>query len=330
LTEIPEHLLKRSRERRSAMGGGDGGAAEGEGASQSGTTPAASVQPAVPAKAPSMPSHPDPEVAPTAPPPSPMVEAYQRRRKVPFWAMPVLAALPLWAYVYQGTLSPPPAGEGPELLGEQLYAGAGCAGCHGAGGGGGVGPAFTGGSIYETFPDFTTQFEWVRLGSAGWQAERGDTYGANEKPVNGGMPAFTEDQLSDAELIYIILHERLLGGENPSEEDMLALEEVALLMSENEEMTLEEALAEVGLEISEAEGSDTGGTDRGGPSAGNAPETEDTPGSEGNEGPATDAGTGEGAGGTDQTGDGESNSGSGSGSGGDAPAEGSGGNDPTP
>lgn len=253
MTEIPEHLLKRSRERRAAMGGdGDGGATDGGGASQSSeSAPAASAATPAPAAA-SMPAHPAPESLPTAPPPSPMVEAHQRRRKVPFWAMPVLAALPLWAYVYQGTLSPPPVGEGPEVLGEELYASAGCAGCHGAGGaGGGVGPAFTGGAIYETWPSFVDHFEWVRLGSAGWQTEHGDTYGANGKPVGGGMPGFGEDQLSDAELIYIILHERLLGGENPDEEDMLALEEVALLLSENEGMTLAEALEEVGVEAPE-------------------------------------------------------------------------------
>jgi len=302
LTEIPEHLLKRSRERRAAVGGGDAGAGDGGGASESTeASTAAAASPAVPAKAPAMPSHPAPEVAPPAPPPSPMVEAHNRRRKVPYWAMPVLAALPLWAYVYQGTLSPPPAGEGPEVLGEELYAGSGCAGCHGAGGGGGVGPAFTGGSIYETFPDFQTQFEWVRLGSAGWQAERGDTYGANGKPVQGGMPGFGEDQLSDAELLYIILFERTLGGENPNEEDMLALEEVALLMSENEGMTLEEALAEVGVEAPEAPEGGTGG-DRGDPPPGNAPETEDTPGSEGNEGTGSTENVGEGSGGPNQTG----------------------------
>lgn len=278
MTEIPEHLLKRSRERRAAMGGdGDGGASDGGGASQSSETSSAPSA-ATPAKAAaSMPAHPAPESLPATPPPSPMVEAHQRRRKIPFWAMPVLAALPLWAYVYQGTLSPPPAGEGPEVLGEELYAASGCAGCHGAGGGGGVGPAFTGGSIYETFPDFTTQFEWVRLGSAGWQAEKGDTYGATDKPVGGGMPGFGEDQLSDADLVYIILHERLLGGENPNEEDMLALEEVALLLSENEGMTLAEAMEEVGVEAPEGGG---GGGDA------------ETPGAEGQDGPGTDAGTG--------------------------------------
>ena len=38
-------------------------------------------------------------------------------------------------------------------IGQEVYTGAGaCAGCHGGGGGGGVGPAFTGGALYTTFP----------------------------------------------------------------------------------------------------------------------------------------------------------------------------------
>ncbi|MFP5578286.1 MAG: c-type cytochrome [Acidimicrobiia bacterium] len=303
MTEIPEHLLKRSRERRSAMGG-DGGAADGGGTSDTGGATSADAPAKTTAPAPaSMPAHPAPATAEVPPAPSPMVEAYRNRRKIPFWAMPVLAALPLWAYVYTGTLSPPPAGEGPEVLGEELYAGSGCVGCHGAGGGGGVGPAFTGGAIYETFPDFQTHFEWVRLGSAGWLAERGDTYGAPGKPVGGGMPGFGEDQLSDADLIYIILHERNLGGANPDTEDAEALEAVALLMSENPEMTLDEALAEVGVEAPEG-GEGGSGADRGDPAPSDSPEQGDTPGSEGESGPGTDAETGSGGSDANQTGSG--------------------------
>lgn len=274
--------------------GGDGGASDGGGTSDTGgaasaDAPAKTTAPATT----SMPAHPAPATAEVAPPPSPMVQAHQQRRKIPFWAMPVLAALPLWAYVYTGTLSPPPAGEGPEVLGEELFAGSGCGGCHGAGGGGGVGPAFTGGSIYETFPDFVTHFEWVRLGSAGWQAERGDTYGATQKPVGGGMPGFGEDQLSDHDLLFIVLHERGLGGENPDTEDAEALEAVALLMEENPEMTLEEALAEAGVEVPEGGGEGgEGGSTPAEPDSESAPEQEDTPGGEGESGPGTDAETG--------------------------------------
>ena len=271
--------------------GGDGGASEGGGTSDTGEASSAAT-PAKAAAAPaSMPAHPEPATVEAAPPPSPMVEAYRNRRKIPFWALPVLAALPLWAYVYTGTLSPPPAGEGAEVLGEELYAGSGCGGCHGAGGGGGVGPAFTGGSIYETFPSFVTHFEWVRLGSAGWQEERGGTYGANEKPVGGGMPGFGEDQLSDHDLLFIVLHERLLGGENPDTEDAEALEAVVLLMEENPELTLEEALEEAGVEGPETEGTEE--SEPAEPGAENAPEAGSGEGSDGNDGPGTDAGTGD-------------------------------------
>ena len=175
-----------------------------------------------------------------------MVEAYNRRRRIPFWAMPVLAVLPVWAYIYQGTLSPPPEGEGPAVLGEELYAANGCAGCHGGGGGGGTGPGFTDGAIYETWPTFEEHFRWVRLGSTGWQAEVGDTYGANNTPVGGGMPGFSEDQLSDADLLYIVLHERELGGENPDTDDAEMLELVAEYFVEHPDDTLEEAMEAVG------------------------------------------------------------------------------------
>jgi hypothetical protein len=258
LTEIPEHLLRRSRERRAAMGGGESSGTEGaaapspeEGASgESGTSPAPAA-----ASTPAVPAHPAPAQAPAAPPPSPMVQAHRRRPKIPFWAVPVLAALPVWAYVYVGTLDPPPAGEGPELLGEEAFAGNGCGGCHGAGGGGGVGPAFTGGSIYETFPNFEQHFQWVRLGSEGWQAEIGPTYGATDKPVGGGMPGFGEDAISDADLFYVVMHERMtLGGENPNEADAARLEMAAEIFFENPEMTLEEVLAEVDAELPPGEG----------------------------------------------------------------------------
>lgn len=244
LTEIPEHLLERSRARRAAMGGGDGGAGDGDssggdsGASASAPAKATASAPA----AASMPAHPAPAEEPPPPPPSPMVEAYNNRRKIPFWAMGVLAFIPVWAYIYVGTLDPPPEGDGPAVLGAEEYA-SGCAGCHGGGGGGGVGPAFTNGAIYETWPTFEEHFEWVRLGSSGWQAEKGSTYGANDKPVNGGMPGFAEEALDDAHLIYILLHERELGGENPDPEDQARLEVVAQVLFENDEMTLEEAIA---------------------------------------------------------------------------------------
>lgn len=257
LTEIPEHLLKRSRERRAAMGGDDDRATKAELAGES-SSPDRHTNDPSPSQS-SMPTHPAPMPAEPATPPSPMVEAYQKRRRIPFWAMPVLAALPLWAYVYLGTLSPPPAGAGPETLGAELYAGSGCGGCHGVGGAGsGAFPGFTNGRVYETWPSFVDHFDWVRLGSSGWLQERGGTYGATGKPVAGGMPGFGEDQISDADLIFLVLHERSLGGQNPDMEDADALEAVALLLSENPDMTLDQALTTVGMDPPDTMGADSG------------------------------------------------------------------------
>lgn len=245
MTEIPEHLLQRSRERRAAAAGGGGGegASSGDAGTGASATPSATPAKAAPA---GLPAHPAPEEAAPPAPPSAVVQAYQRRKKIPFWAMPVLAALPVWAYVFAGTLEPPPEGEGPAALGTVLYSSNGCAGCHGATGGGGVGPGFSAGAIYETWPTFEEHFEWVRLGSAGWLAEHGDTYGATGKPVNGGMPGFAAESLSDADLLYIVLHERLdLGGVNPDTLDDERLQLAAELMFEHPDKTFEEILEEV-------------------------------------------------------------------------------------
>ncbi len=249
MTEIPEHLLKRSRERRSAMGGGDDASGGGDAPASGGGDSGAAAPAKAAATTPAMPAHQPPAVAEPAKPPSPMVQAYQRRRKIPFWALPVLAALPLWAYVYHGTLSPPPAGAGPAVLGAEGFAANGCSGCHGAGGGGGVGPAFTNGSIYQTWPKFEDHFKWVRLGSAGWAAQEGDTYGANNKPIaasGGRCRAFGEDTLSDSELIFIILHEREdLGGRGPQRQRQGAARDDRQPAVREPDMSFEDALAQV-------------------------------------------------------------------------------------
>jgi mono/diheme cytochrome c family protein len=197
----------------------------------------------VPAPAPATPA----EEAPP-PPPKPVpayVQAAQRRRRIPYWAMPVLAGLPLWAYVFVSTLSPPPVEADPVTLGGEIYTSAGCSGCHGGNGAGtGAVPALAEGAVLDTWPDFRDQMMWVRMGTDGWL---GPTYGAQAKPVGGGgnMPA--HPQLSDEELAQVVLYERrsLSDEEPPSgEEDML------LAIAEGE-MTF----AEAGLgELSEQAG----------------------------------------------------------------------------
>ncbi|MGH9210167.1 MAG: c-type cytochrome [Acidimicrobiales bacterium] len=238
MTEIPEHLLKRSRERRAALGlgGGESAApAESGGVTESPSdAPPAAPVPAAAAATPA----PVEEAKPEPPKPVPAyIQAGRQRRRVPYWAMPVLAALPLWAYVYVGTLEPPPVENDPIELGSGVYSNAGCAGCHGGDGSGSAAvPGFVDQAVIETWPDPIDQMVWVRLGSEGWP---GDTYGDTDKPKQGGMPQHAS--LSDEELAQVVLYERrVLGGEEidvTPEEDVLA--QIAL-----GELTFAEAFAE--------------------------------------------------------------------------------------
>ena len=219
MTEIPEHLLKRAAERRAAIGGEEAPATpEGAPSTEVAQTAEAAPAPAAAATAAT------PEPAPVPKPVRPEVAAALGRRKIPYWAMPVLAALPLWAYVYQGTLEPAPSGElTPVQEGGALYTKTACSGCHGATGGGAGGPALTG--VLETWPDYRDHMMWVRLGSEGW-TEYSDTYGATEKPVNGGMP--DHPTLSDQDLALVVLYERVeFGGLEEDSEEYLELLEIA-------------------------------------------------------------------------------------------------------
>ena len=210
MTEIPEHLLKRSRERRAALGlGGD---APADAPAEAGASPAATPAPAAAATPAPRPAAPVEAPPPEPPKPDPVyIQAAKSRKKVPYWAMSVLVALPLWGYVFVRTLEPAPSGEEDVFtLGTEVYSR--CSSCHGGGGDGSAAiPGFTDGRLQETWPDYRDQMMWIRLGSEGWPA---DTYGANDKPKNGGMPAWA---LTDAELAQVVLHERILGGEEIDE-----------------------------------------------------------------------------------------------------------------
>lgn len=105
-------------------------------------------------------------------------------------------------------------------LGGDLYAGnvtaaATCAGCHGPNGqGSGAFPPLTG--VLTTFGACADHLEWVRLGSDGWAATYGDTYGDTNKPVNTGMPA--HEALTEEQLASVVAFERVrFGGAGPEE-----------------------------------------------------------------------------------------------------------------
>lgn len=218
LTEIPEHLLARSRARRAAMGGGGGGDA----------APAASTPATTESDSPATTAAPTPavaaaEVVPATPDPvPPWVEAAETRKKIPAWAVPVLALLPLWAVIYAVTLdTPTPTELSPIAAGGEVY-GTNCAGCHGATGGGvGAAPALSGeANVTTIFTSPADQITWVALGTAGYQAAGIDAYGTGDtaKPLTGAiMPAWI-DALDATELMEVVLYER--SGLNDEEFDI--------------------------------------------------------------------------------------------------------------
>ncbi len=77
------------------------------------------------------------------------------------------------------------ASESPLRQGREVY-GNTCSACHGSSGQGGIGPALA--DVAETFPSCDDHIEWITLGSDQWKVLRGDTYGANDSPIEQVMP----------------------------------------------------------------------------------------------------------------------------------------------
>lgn len=171
--------------------------------------------------------------------------AAQTRSRYPVWLAATFVFIPLLAVLYIMTVpNGPHCGSAGQLAidpvtgvavncdgtpygldvvnnftaGEALFV-ANCSVCHGAGGGGGSGPALAGGSVLVTFPQgaCTDHRTWVTLGTAGWGAEIGNTYGANGKTVGGFgvMPGFGSgaQALSEVEIAQVAIYERVAFGE---------------------------------------------------------------------------------------------------------------------
>ena len=186
---------------------------------------AASVagSPATPAPAgttlPAVPPAPPP---PPPPPPKPWVQAALRRQKIPYWVMPVLLFLPIWAFMYIGTLEDPTrAATGILADGSEVYAQQ-CAVCHTASGAGaGSGPQLNDGEVLLTFPDdpenvgLSQHVTWVALGTDG--TGEGNSYGAAERGRVAGwfanMPGH-KGKLTATEILAAALYERTEHGES--------------------------------------------------------------------------------------------------------------------
>ena len=232
MTEIPEHLLKRSRERRGALGlGGEEGsdtpapAASALAKVEAGATAPAVAAPAVRAAVPA------PAAAPKAKPDTPVVAAYKRRQRVPFWAMVALSFMPVWGFMYARSVTASPEEVvGPIGTGSEVYGS--CASCHGGAGQGvaGLGYAFADGEVLLTFPHIEDHLRYVYFGTSGYNLTGVESYGNPEREggqriagARGIMPnqgAETGGALTDYELLGVVCHERYtLGGAEEAGEE---------------------------------------------------------------------------------------------------------------
>jgi mono/diheme cytochrome c family protein len=204
VAEVPEHLLARSAARRAALTGGEAPAATPATTGESAPAAASAAPAAAPAK-----------VVPTEPAfIEPVSKAAQerfqavKRRRVPAWALGVLALLPIWGVLYVGAFGTR-AAENEAVDGSTIFAN-NCASCHGGSGQGGVGPKLSGGEAKLTFPVIDDHISWINTGSAPF---KGKPYGAADRPGGqhvantGGMPGF-QGKLSPEEIQAVADYER--------------------------------------------------------------------------------------------------------------------------
>ncbi|MFM2047243.1 MAG: hypothetical protein RL383_1320 [Actinomycetota bacterium] len=218
MTEIPEHLLNRSKARRAASSG-EGSA---DAPATTGSAPAkAETAPARAAAAP---------VAKVEAPVPPVVRNTVSRKKIPFWAMSALAMLPVWAFIYFIAMKPVEKVEaGPLSMGTEVYAG--CAGCHGADGAGGAGRVLYQGEVLKTFPKIEDMLNFVYNGSQRFVAAGLKVYGNPDRDggahaplsYNGNpMPMQGEKAggaLTEYEILGVVCHIRYdLSGADPASE----------------------------------------------------------------------------------------------------------------
>ena len=252
MTEIPEHLLKRSRDRRAALGLGGGEAAPSSEATSEAAPSAtpATAGAATPAAAP--PSGPvgrkaaaAPAEAPPPKPDPPYVAAAKARRKIPFWAMAALSLMPVWAFMYVRSLTAPPeSSEGPMAVGAEVYGN--CSSCHGgAGEGSPSARQLSDGEVNKTFPHIEDQLRFVYFGTDQYNLAGVTSYGDPDREGGahlvgqvGVMPQWGSSvggDLTDAEILAVVCHERYsFNGPDPADEAVV--DEYELWCSEESPM----------------------------------------------------------------------------------------------
>jgi len=206
VTEIPEHLLKRSRDRRAA-------GASSESVSAPVPVPTESVAPVARAAAET------PVQKLDSKPDSPDVVAAKSRQRIPYWAMATLSLMPIFLFMYVRGLQPQKAeASGPIAVGIEQYGA--CASCHGADGGGGAGRVLSNGESQKTFPHIEDMLNWVYAGTEAYEAAGVESYGDPNREggahyprsYNGGaMPAqgsMAGGALTEYEILGLVCHIR--------------------------------------------------------------------------------------------------------------------------
>lgn len=206
-------------------------------------------------------------------PVAPYVTAALQRKTIPYWVMPVLLFLPIWAIYYVGYLERPPADpEGLLFEGGEVYAEV-CASCHGGTGSGGTGRQLNGGEVLLTFPSDAAGYDglaghiaWVANGSDQTEITEGPVYGdpartGTDSPRTVGsfgaaMGNFTES-LTVEELAAVVYYERVAHGGIDDETAAHELEVLEEFVHINEEagvgnLALGVSVAEVSAQLDEA------------------------------------------------------------------------------
>ncbi len=269
MVDVPEYLLKRSQERRAALSGEEAPAPT-EAPATSGGGAASDTQTKTPAPVGKVPV----PISPSAPPKEievpTSVKAAERRLKIPYWIMPVLVFIPIWAFIYVGTLEEPArAATGIVADGQHVYLEvAACSSCHGATGAGtNSGPSLKELDLLKTFPDteegLAQHIEWVVKGTNG--VGIGRPYGSPEQGRVAGwfgnMNGFGT-QLSAKQILKVVLYERVMLAESPTAKTIAlqveaALNDGSLALPErwDESITAEQILTDIGIAISMSEDS---------------------------------------------------------------------------
>ena len=242
MTEVPDYLLERSRERRVALGllDDDAGGADAAGAGSAGGGAGAAVAATGGANDPTAAiaaakAAAKLEVPPSAQPDPHWVMAARKRHRIPIWALPVLIALPLWGFVYVKLTEPPPEPITAINEGAATYA-VRCSSCHvgdGSGSdGGGVGRPLYNGEVLHTFPELSDDLlDWISIGSEGVGV--GNVYGDPQRPggprltgeTGANMPAFGS-VLKKYQIYSVSRYVReVISGEEISDEEAAARDE---------------------------------------------------------------------------------------------------------